>query len=501
MKNHTDSFSKLFNGLKRAYGTYEVNGEKAGKKIGKAKTVQEAVTTGLWEGHLEGNKAIGITPIRDDNTAGFGAIDIDDYKDFDVKGLLQKIKELGLPLVPTYSKSRGVHLWLFLNEPVSAALVRDKLRKMAVSLGHGTAEVFPKQDSIVAEKGDIGNWINMPYFGDSRKLIYQNTNKEGSLENFIETATNKQVTREWLLKWDIAHKEDFNDGPPCLQHIATSGFPNGTRNVGLYNIGVYLKKSDPYTWQELIVKANFDYMDPPLQQNEVNDLIKSLRKKDYQYTCKQPPCKEYCNQPMCRARKYGVGSNAGMPVLMGLTKIDTVPPVWFADVEGGGRIELMTEDLQSQNRFQRVCMNSLNTMPSMMKNEAWTYMVQELLQTVNTIEVPRDATPIGMLEMYIERYCTQRAQAVAKDEIILGKPYTEDGWHIFQIHGLLSFLDRHKFTDMSRAKITAHLRDMGAVHNFFVTRNRKGVNAWMLPEFTNAEELTLPKSLNPEEAM
>ena len=34
-----------------------------------------------------------------------------------------------------------------------------------------------------------------------------------------------------------------------------------------------------------------------------------------------------------------------------LTKQDSEPPIWFLDVEGG-RLELETDDLLNQNRFQ-----------------------------------------------------------------------------------------------------------------------------------------------------
>ena len=69
---------KLFEGLPRAHGTYEIKGERAdGKKQGKATTVREDVTLEKWQAHLDGKTGIGIIPINDDSSCKFGAIDVD----------------------------------------------------------------------------------------------------------------------------------------------------------------------------------------------------------------------------------------------------------------------------------------------------------------------------------------------------------------------------------------------------------------------------------------
>ena len=44
-------------------------------------------------------------------------------------------------------------------------MVREYLTEMSVALGFSGCEIFPKQDTILAERGDVGNFINMPYFG------------------------------------------------------------------------------------------------------------------------------------------------------------------------------------------------------------------------------------------------------------------------------------------------------------------------------------------------
>lgn len=73
--------------------------------------------------------------------------------------------------------------------------------------------------------------------------------------------------------------EVIKDGPPCLQQLCTQGFPEGTRNNGLFNIGVYLRKFDPDNWQSLLEDHNRNFMSPPLAANEVITVIKQLDKK------------------------------------------------------------------------------------------------------------------------------------------------------------------------------------------------------------------------------
>ena len=146
-------FSSLFAGLERAHGTYEIKDSRAdGKLTGKAITVRENVTLQHWKDHLAGVKGLGIIPINDNSKVKFGAIDVDEYAELDLKELSKKLEDLKLPLIPCRSKSGGVHLYLFCKEWVSAQLVKTKLEELSAALGFGGCEVFPKQIQILAER-------------------------------------------------------------------------------------------------------------------------------------------------------------------------------------------------------------------------------------------------------------------------------------------------------------------------------------------------------------
>jgi len=484
-----DDFALYFNGLTRAHGEYEIKGQRAdGKKQGRAKTIREDVTLDKWKDHLEGKRGLGIIPINDDSMCRFGAIDVDQYDGLDFSEINKRIDKYSFPLFPCRSKSGGVHLYLLCSEWVGADTMQRKLRDIAAALGFGGSEIFPKQTKILSERGDIGQWINMPYFGKERWC------NEMPPEVFIKRVSEQAISAKELESLVIPEiSSQFEDGPPCLQHLAAQGFPQGTRNNGLFNIAVYCRKRDPDNWQRDMEQFNSNLMDPPLSSSEVQGVIKSASRKDYQFTCSKAPIAPYCNAPVCKLRKFGIDGSNDLPAIHSLTKFNTSPPIWFLDVDGGGRLELETDDLQNQRRFQRKCMEKLNVMPNRMNDNAWTKLVNHLLEELTIVEAPVDASPVGQLFEHIERFTTGRVQAKTRDELLLGKPWTENGRHYFRVGDLMAFLDRSHFRDYRVHQVTAVLKANSAEHHFFNCKG-KGVNCWSIPEFQQAtEELDIPR--------
>ena len=202
---------------------------------------------------------------------------------------------------------------------------------------------------------------------------------------------------------------------------------------------------------------------------------------DYHYKCNDQPIASHCNSGVCKTRRFGISPLTAMPSFGSLTKQNSNPPVWFLDVESN-RLEMLTEDLQNQTRFQRVCMETIDKMPPKMSERAWQGVIQNLLDNVTIIEVPQDASVEGQFQDLLESFCTDRAQAQTKEEILLGKPFTEAGQTSFRLSDLEAYLQRHNFRYFSRPKITARLRDLGASHS---GQNVKGrfVNLWSVPSF------------------
>ena len=380
-------------------------------------------------------------------------------------------------------------MFCFLQEKAPAADMQDKLREISAGLGYGGVEIFPKQREVLVERGDIGSWLNMPYFEGDESLRY-GFNPEGkalSLENFIKFIEKRAITHEELIELEVPILDDIKDGPPCLQVLLKQGFPKGTRNNGLFNVGVYLKKSDPENWQTEIEEYNRKYVHPPLPAQEVLTLIGTLKKKEYNYKCSDEPIKSYCNVAKCRGCKFGVGGGNATPTFSSLAKLDTKPPLWFLSINDK-RLELNTEQLQNQLKFQRACMEVLNMMPPKIQDRAWQALIQSLMDSgMEIIEVSDDVTIEGQFMELLESFCTDMAQANTRDEILLGKPYTEEGKTYFRIKDLKDYLGKHRFTDMQTNQIASKLRDLKAEHKFWNIKGR-GTNVWYINEFNYSEE-------------
>ena len=371
----------IFHGSNRAHGSFTVGIASTGQKTqGTAKTIK-TVGANLkhWQKHLEGQEGLGIIPIDEENCVKWGAIDIDLYS-LNLEALVKKIEEFKLPLVVCRSKSGGAHVYCFLKEKAPAGDMQDKLREIAAGLGYGGVEIFPKQREVLVDRGDIGSWLNMPYFeGDtSLRYAFDKKGKALTVEGFIKFVEKRSITHEELLSLDIPTLDDIKDGPPCLQVLLKQGFPQGTRNNGLFNVGVYLKKANPEKWETEIEDYNRKYVSPPLPAQEVLTLISTLRKKEYNYKCSDEPIKSYCNVAKCRTCKFGVGGGGAAPTFSSLAKLDSKPPLWFLSIDDK-RLELSTEQLQNQIKFQRVCMETLNIMPPRMNDRGWQALIQNLM--------------------------------------------------------------------------------------------------------------------------
>ena len=260
------AFKEIFEGLNSAYGQYipsPIRSEN-GKQKGRPFTVKKPVTDFLWENHLKGKEpALGIIPINENNLCRWGCIDIDQY-DFNHKKFIKKIKQKKLPLVVCRSKSGGAHVFLFVSEWIEAAAMREKLKVMAATLGYSECEIFPKQEYLLIERGDTGSFLNLPYHGgdNTTRYAFLENGDAASLEGFIGLHQRNKLTKTLFnsLKIESEKEQNIKDGPPCLQTLCKEGFPEGTRNNGLYNIGVYLKKANPDTWQTDLATYNTKFM-------------------------------------------------------------------------------------------------------------------------------------------------------------------------------------------------------------------------------------------------
>ena len=425
-------FKNIFEGLKIAYGQYQKGDrEENGKQKGKAFIVRKQVTDDLWKNHIEGKgPALGIIPITESNNCKWGCIDIDEYN-LNHHDLISRIRNLKLPLVVCRSKSGGAHVLLFTKDFVPAIRMQKTLKKMAKSLGHEGCEIFPKQTEILVERGDTGNFLNLPYYNGTSGLRYalDDNGKAASLESFYSMYDKYVQDKLEEIKVEETKVLDaFPDGPPCLNKLAIQGFGEGARNNALFNIAVYYKQAKPDSWQDELVKANQNYVNPPLSNGEVQQLIKSVSRKGYdKYRCKDAPINAVCQSGLCRTKRFGVGyGEEEMPVLGSLTKYTSKPPQWFLNVNED-RIELKSEQLYSAPLFALACLDQANLVIPVPKPKDWKqYYLKPLLQSIQEVEPLQSLDPVNEIMDLLQDWTTNRQNARTLDDIFNKLPYTDD---------------------------------------------------------------------------
>lgn len=494
--------SRLFQSYDGAYGTYAPQEKKRGNGVkmeikSTARTVREPLTLDLWEAHLSGALPIGIIPICDGNVCWWGLIDVDRY-DINLGELSALVEKLKLPFVVCRSKSGGAHIYVFFSQHIDAEDLQTKLREIATSLGFGDCEIFPKQTTVLHEKGDVGNWICAPYFEASKTVRYsvKSGGQARTVEEFLNYAEKLRVTPAQFL--DLAsspqHDESLDGGPPCLQHLTASGFPEGTRNNGLFALGTFCRKKFGDDWERVLEEYNRKFMQPPLDNDEVTSVIKSLRKKEFNYRCSDSPIVSHCNAAVCRTRRFGIGGGDEWPNLSGLSVLQTDPPLWFLTVNGV-RVELSTDDLMIYRKFQKMCVEKLYLCFSTLTDKVWTQQIGTLMRDVIKIDAPPEAGIRGQFLELLWSFLTDRHAATVKEEIAEGKPWYDDGEarYYFRLKDLHDHLTRNRFDELGRNHMASILREMGGSH--FMNIRGVGINTyWVSRKFAPMDPAPLPRS-------
>jgi hypothetical protein len=156
-------FAALFTGYPNSYGT------------GTGGWVHKPPVIERYAEHVAGRgPGLGIGPLMPDGNCWFGSIDLD-RPDFDLAwefmGFVPGVSWL------ERSRSGNAHVHVFFDEPVEAWIVRGILRAALEACGERQVEVFPKSDML--HPGMVGNYINLPYYGDTRPIIGWRVERKG----------------------------------------------------------------------------------------------------------------------------------------------------------------------------------------------------------------------------------------------------------------------------------------------------------------------------------
>ena len=98
-------------------------------------------------------------------------------------------------------------------------------------MGFSGCEIFPKQDQILADRGDVGNFINLPYFDSDKTVRYavDEKGKDLSVEQFVKQAE-KKITLYDLNKIDFGtRKRRVFRCPAMYSRVFKLGVPQGSK--------------------------------------------------------------------------------------------------------------------------------------------------------------------------------------------------------------------------------------------------------------------------------
>jgi len=131
---------------------------------GRARQVKLPVTDEVLLRHLRGIQPYGVYLLVGDRTQAVVA----DFDREDAEPSLRFMRLAKRAEITSYlerSKSKGWHVWIFLDRPgPTAAKARAVVRWLLKEAGCPSVEVFPKQDRIEGVNR-FGNFVNAPLFG------------------------------------------------------------------------------------------------------------------------------------------------------------------------------------------------------------------------------------------------------------------------------------------------------------------------------------------------
>jgi len=260
--------------------------------------------------------------------------------------------------------------------------------------------------------------------------------------------------------------DEHAGAPPCIQRMFCLGIPAGRRDESLLHIGVYLKRAFPDNWNDRLYDIIREKCDPPLKVLEAVKIVGSLERKPYFYNCKA--FQDICDQSTCLNRKFGIDESEQIypdPVITRIQKIDSSPPVWILTVDGQP-VRVPTRALKSHEAFRTAVMEQCNRLIGRMSKRAWEKLIANLLQTLEVVESPEEAsTPDriwGILKEWVTR---QLKSATTMEDLVDGHPLfiSEENLVVFTAKDLIEECRKAGLTRPYPLMLWRTLKENGAV--------------------------------------
>jgi hypothetical protein len=308
-----DRFMNLHSGLSTAYGT------------GAGGWVKEPPGRKQFEDHLAGRGGgLGIAPLREDGTVSFAAIDLDE-PDFETAKTLATLLP-GSTFIEE-SRSGNAHILAYFSDPIDAWIPRGIMREACAAVNKRFVEVFPKQDRL--RIGMVGNYINLSYYGDTRKIVAMHEPREAvvsftpaiSLEEFLhfaETSLNDPTDWRKRAAWYGIQSPDEKakdiDSKPhgtqtylhqCAEYVLTNRDNNpvveGHRAVVFFALAKQFAHCSQFDDEECLVMLGLinDSSPDPIPEQELHTIYTNAVRGQFTSTgCDDPLFMPYAD-PNC----------------------------------------------------------------------------------------------------------------------------------------------------------------------------------------------------------
>jgi hypothetical protein len=154
----------------------------------------------------------------------------------------------------------------------------------------------------------------------------------------------------------------------------------------------------------------------------------------------------------------------------------------------GRRIELDTDNLFNQMAFQKSCVERLNLLPPTLRKQDWenllNALLKEMIETEQITEASEDTSVTGQFMDLLEEFTTHMQQAMDRDELLMGRPWTDDSEAktYFRMKDLMAHLKRNNFMGLTAPKIAQRIRDLGGEPISLFLKSR-AARCWRIPCF------------------
>ena len=395
-----------------------------------------------FELHLTGEVALGIGSLLDDGTTWRGEIDLDKIGnnggyEFNYAEEMNKVELSKIPLVVSRTKSGGLRCILFFSEPIETSIVRKGMEIIEARLGWAGNEIFPKQDKLVKEDS-CPSWTYLPY-GPTFDKFADQSGMTGhgnvlTLVEYLSIAESSAIDKAQFLsivgdghtrstgggsngasrphggRWTVLDNvaetinETFKNGPPCLWNIAHSRSTEYQHNY-LFNVAIFVKRKYSENWDEALSWINFNVLVPAGNNDKLQELIKDLKHRDYEYRCKDEPICSHCYSYACRRMPFGVGNGKGGMDKheLGLVIVNRIPKIFIANV-GNTRIPLNAHELMTLRIFREKCYEHMGEFPDLIKQPEWDDIIRKNTENATYVEpmelLKTNAFELEVLESY-----------------------------------------------------------------------------------------------------